>query len=200
MKTKNEDIDRFLNLISCRLEGLGGKLKMINAKHICKDIAAIGEFDIFDGVPIIKIATKHPLETWVGTLMHECGHLDQWESNGASWRSFDKIKNDVSELFTKELNRQARKNFCSRIIRIELDADKRAVELIKYHNIPISTERYIRHANLILFKWSYLMAQGKWPMVSSIDTETFLSESPIEFHRSYGVIPSTVGSIFHRRA
>lgn len=194
--TEHRAVKKFLSLIEDRLDKLGGELQLIKSKQIKKNIIAIGEFNATDGTPIIQVAVKNPIEVWLGTLMHECGHLDQWEENAPVWRCFNNIKKDVSELFCTEMNLRARSNFCDKIIHLELDADKRAVNLMIKYKIPIEVERYIRHSNLILLKWVYLRNNGKWPDVSKKDESHFISNSIGKFYRSYKEVPKSVAPMF----
>lgn len=106
-----------------------------------------GYFD--QGVPVLKVATGKPEQEWLPIFVHEYCHFIQWqnkefkdEDTGINWELWD----DWS-FGKQEVKREIIVPMLYSIRDVELDCDRKALELIKQYDLPIDQMDYIRRAN-----------------------------------------------------
>lgn len=101
---------------------------------------------------------------WLTTLAHELGHLEQWASGSALFKSDDKSDEDFDAwlhgkriMSTRTLQRITRK-----IQRCELDAERRAVRYIRQFDLRDDVPSYIRAANFYVWQYEAARRLGRW--------------------------------------
>ena len=107
---------------------------------------------------LIAVATGKSTIQWILTLVHEFSHATQWIDQCKAWTDCSIGKDDVSLMWEDWLShnrefskRDVRK--CLTILgRLEFDADKRGVKLLKQFNMPTKLiEKYSQQS------WAYSM-------------------------------------------
>lgn len=111
--------------------------------------------------PIIKVATNNfkNREDWLGTLVHEYCHFEQWKNNNSVWHKYDSSNISLEQVLLKPGN--FKKELVD-IIALELDCEKKSVRIIKNNNL-FDTTKYIIYANAVLFKYVHAYHFGSWP-------------------------------------
>jgi hypothetical protein len=79
--------------------------------------------------------------SWVNTTIDETLDLDA-HNLYESWLA-RKIELDEGQLY----------DYICRLVEIELDCEKRTVEMIKLFNLPIDLDKYVRYANFTLMSY-----------------------------------------------
>lgn len=120
-----------------------------------------------DGEPILAIATGN--NTWAETFMHEFSHFCQWQDNAEVWtagRLPDGTNgSDLVALWYDgfiELTEEHLDLYFQPILDVELDCEKRTVQMIQDLDLPFDTGLYTRQANAYLLGHSELRRRRRW--------------------------------------
>ena len=135
-------------------------LKLVHSKqlHIGK-IKCSGMFD----EKSLQVSTDHDLEIWLGVLVHESCHMDQYLQNIQIWRDIDPHLIRVDSWVTDPDYKIWKKaEAFEKVVELELDCEKRAIKKINKYKLPINKERYIRGANSYLFAYGAAMRNRRW--------------------------------------
>jgi hypothetical protein len=113
----------------------------------------------------LVITTK---DCWPEILVHEFCHYLQWIEKCKYWTNLDIDDTNCLDLMWKwinheiELSKAKRKIVFSRIRDMELDCERRTVELIKKYNLPINLKEYICFANVYIYYYNFARVTRKW--------------------------------------
>jgi len=111
----------------------------------------------------LTIATGGDRDTWLQVFLHETCHLDQAQEH-PTW--FDSIDQYISALDNwlehKETPCPINWENVSKIVELEHDCEKRAIEKIKLFGLPISTEEYAQKANAYLKSYIHTLKNREW--------------------------------------
>jgi len=143
----------------------------------------------------LVVAAKR--DDWTETLVHEYGHLTQWAERCDEWiaceYTIDHIERwlageDVPDVFDHIRNMRD----------LELDNEKRSVELIKRFDLPVDTKRYTKKANGYVYFYTWMMKTRRWsdPESSPYSNESIINAMPEEFQENYENIPDYVVKVF----
>lgn len=193
----HEKVVNFIRIVSDDLIKNAGKLVFLKSKRI-GDLKAVGEFSHDEGIPIIKIATKHPEKEVLYTLVHEYAHFLQLIEGSKIWDKFENNGYEIGVIFDKKSPSEARLRCCEMIIKLELDCERRAVALIHQYNLPINIDEYIQRANLVLFKWVHSKNTTDWVKTTDKQFDSLCEICPPVFLKSYKKIPKNVESEFKK--
>ena len=177
----------------CKKHGI--KLILRNVKYLKLDgnVKCSGYFD--DAGKRLVVATRSPLALEI--LVHEYGHLTQYIDNCAPWKnlgnSLDKLMNWLDGKNVRNIDKHIA---ASR--EMELDNEKRSVEIIKQFNLDINIDQYIAKANCYIYFYNWLKYSRKWstPANSPYKNKRLIDAMPTKFQRSYNIIPKRVEKIF----
>jgi hypothetical protein len=149
------------NIIKEDLECLEGKIILLKGGYCGGKNKCSGLFylDTQDN-PIIKVA-KGSLteEEWFGILIHEYSHFLQWRDDTKIWNRFCDYDITYNHLLSKP---QKYKKELLALMDLELDCEKRAINIIKNNNL-FDHKQYAQSANGILYKYAFLYNYHKWP-------------------------------------
>lgn len=111
----------------------------------------------------LRIATGEAKKTWIEVFLHETCHLDQAREN-QEW--FDSIDSHIADLDNwlndKETKTPVSWQNVSKIVELEHDCEKRAIEKIKTFQLPIDTLTYCQKANAYLKSYIQTLKDKKW--------------------------------------
>lgn len=119
--------------------------------------------------PILAVATGKPLEQWLGILVHEACHMDQWHEQAPCWvgnkmpdgREAGDWLDDWIE-GRLELSAADLAGVVERIKAVELDCERRALEAIARHRLPLDRAEYARRANAYVHFYDHVAATRQW--------------------------------------
>lgn len=158
---QNKNVDIFINDVKkkCRLHGV--QYLKVNAKGV--DIGGgatgTGYFDCY--AMVLAYAGKH--ENWLSTLIHESCHLDQWIEDALVWkRGFEgKGGTEIEEYCSGKKVKDIRRAL-NRVIELELDCEKRAVNVINLYKLSINVQTYIQRGNAYIQFYNYIKIIKRW--------------------------------------
>ena len=117
----------------------------------------------------IHVSMNVSQENWLGTLTHEYCHMLQWIEKCSEYEKFYITSNvDAGILIDMwldneiEFTDEQKSKYINAMIDIELDCEKRTVELIKKFGLPIKPRTYIKKANVYLRYLKVMAQQRKW--------------------------------------
>jgi len=121
--------------------------------------------------PIIKFAcaTQKPFANWFPIYVHEYGHFTQWRDKIPAWTDvwIDGLYYD--NFLDQWLGyRQMRfapwkvARFIQAGIALESDCERRVIDLIGKHSLPINKEEYAQKANSYVHFYNYIEENRKW--------------------------------------
>lgn len=151
----------FLELARLHTQAYDVKIVVHDSKYIkCDGLAVSGLFDN-DNLKI-EIAIKNP--SWFEIFVHEYAHFRQWIEYCHFWKRFDTVVKrwDDWVVHKKEMSPERVKIEFKAVRDLELDCEKRSVELIKQFNLPIDIKSYIRKANSYIYFYAFVRDYRTW--------------------------------------
>jgi hypothetical protein len=161
MRTKvTQNVKNFLGDLVATCYSNNVTLKLLYQKQInLGKIKCSGMFD----QKSLQVAINNDLEIWLGVLVHESCHMDQYIEDMPIWREIDPYLRRVDRWLADPQYKILKKaESFERVIELELDCEKRAVKKIKDYNLPLSLEEYVKGANSYLFAYGATMLHRKW--------------------------------------
>jgi len=129
-----------------------------------------GEFGYENNKPIIKVSIHSSNEDWLETLIHEYCHAQQAFDGDPTWKRFENNP-EIWDAFSHNCDQIKRQNFIKIVIALEIDCERRAINMIKKYGLPVDIDKYIQVANLTLYKWVFLAKYGVWPKLNKAEQE-----------------------------
>lgn len=135
----------------------------------------------FDEKSIVVATDKKNKIDWIGTLIHESCHLDQFLEKSKAW-----VEDDVGLIVVENWihgkikdKSKAFKSFVS-VINMELDCEKRSVKKFEKYKIKFNKKQYIKQANAYLYSYVYAFKNKKW-YPTPYEKKTIVNKMPSEF-------------------
>jgi len=158
--------------------------------------------------PKLAVACRKPVIDWVKVLVHEACHMDQYLSNAAVWKAIYVTPTiDTTGLIDLwidnkiELSQEQLSHYIKVIQDVEMDCEKRAVDVIKRFKIPfIDIDEYIQQANAYVWFYLYVKNHRKWYTVGKepYNNEKIWRAMPTTFIDDYGHFPTEVEWVYTR--
>jgi len=160
-----------------------------------------GYFDL--GPPQFCVGMKKPEKDWLRIFVHEYCHFKQWIDKELVFTNFDKIDgmdnyddwvNHEAELTKKQILE------CTRAIQaLELNCEKRVVDMIKLFQLPINIHENICRANAYVLFYNYVMKHRYWSgKVSPYEPKGVLRVTPNVWLRSYKTMTPVFEEAIHK--
>jgi len=156
-----------------------------------------GYFSEITGQRELAVATKKQTERWLGVLVHEFSHMEQWLEKAKPWarlKSLYSKKGDACQTYFKWVEgKRVEKSIAIRsgkLVRdMELDCEKRAVKNIKKWKLPIPINEYIKNANAYILFYAHTFKHRKWCNIKSpYNIKRIINIMPEEFVDNYDVL------------
>ena len=146
----------------------------------------------------LVVATKRT--DWLDILVHEYAHLTQFVDQCEAWVEGASTTDEIDRwLGGEEIEDIERHIVACR--NLELDNEKRSVEIIKKFDLPIDVERYTKKANGYVYFYTWMLRTRRWskPGNSPYSNETVISTMPNEFQEDYKNLPDYVVRVFEEQ-
>ena len=164
------DEQRVVEYIKAESKKRGCKVKIYSNRKLKNTLfeCADGEFSEFDMEIRCLKDRKDKKNYWIGVLVHEYCHLLQCYNEEKVWQNFEDVTSEIEDgiIFKKsseiQMPKRQRLNLAKAIIKLELDCEKKAVNLLKQLKTNIDYDYYIACANVILYKYIFWAETGKW--------------------------------------
>ncbi len=102
---------------------------------------------------------------WLGVLIHESCHLDQWIEGSLIYKKWDTLPDIENWIAGERWKKSIVSDVVNKTIALELDCEKRSVAKIDKYKLGyvINRDLYIKHANFYLYMIKSLQVFRKWP-------------------------------------
>jgi hypothetical protein len=160
----------FLDFVKETCARNGIKLKIGRGKSVVMKpfgFRVLGYFD--EGGSILACASGGSAQDFLSTLVHEFAHVLQWIEGDKTYkfcdhRKYGSVQNAVCMWINNEitLNNKILIRYTQKMIDCELNAERRAVKLIKEFNLPIDLDIYKSKASAVLYSYWVSIKTKKW--------------------------------------
>jgi hypothetical protein len=177
----------------CRKEGVKCDLRNTKYVKVTNSIKASGYFDETVPTLVCSMGRKDSVEI----LVHEYCHLTQWKEQIPLWKACVKSM----ALLDHWLEGNSVVNIKKHIANcrdLELDNEKRSVQLIKDFELPIDTESYIKKANSYVHFYNYMLISRRWCNTknSPYSNKKLIEAMSPKFNMNYKKLPKRIEKIF----
>lgn len=150
----------YLEYVQARCAEHGVSLVLLPKKHT-RD----GDVGVFDD-KALRLTVCAAREDWLPILAHECAHLNQWAERAdvfMACREDDWKDYDDALAGSRRLTPRALVGVTRRIQRVELDAERRALRMIRAYKLTPDVRAYTRGANYDVWRYEIARRLGRWP-------------------------------------
>ncbi len=165
LTSENENVENFLNFIHSQLKKHKMKLLLSVDSIRVGNNSVCGYFSEEEKVIKIDISENG----WLDVLVHEFCHFQQFIEFDPTYLTLDyengNMLNDFWEWIDGnfEFINNRRKNFVIRkILEMELNCEKRSVELIRKYDLPINLDEYIFTAYVYINYYNHVKKYRTW--------------------------------------
>jgi len=181
-------MQEFISYVKKRCKSKGIKCRLSKTKKVkCFGTLVSGYFDDENKVLVCSMNRADSLEI----LAHEYCHFTQWYENCDVWDKANKSK--CFEKLDSWLNGKKYRDlsFLDDCMEVELDNEKRVVNLIDEFDLPIDKKKYIQKANSYIYFYQYMKEIKRWckPNNTPYSNKELISIMPTTFQKDYSKIP-----------
>jgi len=137
---------------------------------------------------------------FLSTLVHEFAHVLQWIDGDSTYKNCDhekygSVQNAVCQWIKDEVSVKNKHLilYTKKMIACELNAERRAVKLIKQFDLPIDIKRYSEHASATLYTYWMTLKTKKWDFKIGARQRAASGHS---LRRSFNSLPKNVETSF----
>lgn len=151
----------------------------------------------------LACAVGKPIEKWGPIFAHEYCHFIQWKEKSAEWDHYRKnVSSSVyDKIFNNEPVDEEKMIQCLEACKqLELDCERRTVELLKKHKVPIDLKKYIRGANAYIHFYNHARYYREWYDLDKVPyyLKNLYAHAPTSFRGSYDKMPRRLGYAFKK--
>jgi len=192
--THDESVRTFIAHVKKHTSEYGVSLTITKFKQINMGYGFGRACGCFDG-KIIRIAGKQ--HDVVESILHEYSHFIQYIHSEDIW--IKAMRNDLDKaLYNPNVTDKQIGRMLELDKQLELDAEKKAVALIKKWNLPIDVEKYIKGANAYIYFYVYMMKYRRWHKKSPGIMPSILDIMPSRFCKNYDKLPEEYEKLVNR--
>ena len=160
---------------------------------ISDSIKASGYFD--ESVPTLVCSMKR--KDSIEILAHEYGHLTQWVDNIPLWKTVEYSMPKLDAWLGGEEVPNIEEHIAN-CRDLELDNEKRTINIIKKFKLPINLGNYRKKANSYVMFYNYMLISRRWctPENSPYGNKRIISAMPNKFNMNYNKLPKRLEKIF----
>lgn len=177
----------------CKKHGIKLILRNVSYFRIDGNIRCSGYFDDSEKVLAVAMRSSTALEI----LVHEFGHLTQYLDNCKPWKDLGSSLDKMTDwLLGKNIQDYSKHIDATR--EMELDNEKRSVQIIKDFGLNIDIDSYIKKANSYVYFYNWIKQTRRWsnPKNSPYKNKILLKVMPKTFQKSYKTIPKHIEKVF----
>ena len=125
----------------------------------------------------LAVGIGKPIDEWLPILVHERGHMEQWIDKDRVWdEAFADNRETVDWIDEWTQGRDDLPMPIAQLIErsfaVELDCERRAIELIKKFELPIDIEQYTQKALSYVYYYKHMLHSRQWYDQSWVPYET----------------------------
>jgi hypothetical protein len=177
----------------CKNTGIKVELRNVRYLRLGQGMKCSGYFD--DQNRKLVVAMLNPVS--VEVLVHEFGHFTQWNEKIPIWKESGYAMGHIEEWLNGATKRNIEK-WMALSRDLELDNEKRSVQLIRDFNLPINIEKYTKSANAYVLFYNWMLTSRKWckPGNTPYSNKTVLSACSPKFNMRYDQLSARMRQAF----
>lgn len=187
---------QFVDFVQSECNTHGIKLELRPVKYLVVNgrFRCVGYFDPYD--KRLVVATNY--ENYFSTFVHEYAHMTQWLDPNCSEWIIDEQYSGGTKMETWLLGKNVRgyKRCIAMVRDLELDNEKRTVNIIKEHSLEIDLEDYVRKANCYVLIHNRIMKTRTWPSSRQIYRPEILEHMSTDFDMQYDKNTKEIDQLF----
>lgn len=196
---KNTNVENFIRYVEGECKKYGVKVKEYKRKYIklSGNVKCAGYFDDNANPPTLAYAKGR--EDYLELLVHEFCHMTQWVDKIELWeRATISLEKMWGWLEDKDKKIVGIKSHIDNARDLELDNEKRSVDMIKKWNLPIDIPTYTKKANAYVLFYNYLKSSRRWsiPGNSPYTNKKILELMSDKFDMDYSTLSKDIKKIF----
>ena len=151
---------------------------------------------------VFACAIGKPLSKWGPIFAHEFCHFLQWKDKEQIWYDYQSISiEEALKVYHNQPISKERLDFCLNTTReIELDCEKRVVQLFKKYKIPIDISNYIKSANAYIHFYNHIKKYRQWypPGKMPYAKRRLREAASTRFYKDYTEIPPLMAELYRK--
>lgn len=177
----------------CKQAGIKVELRNVSYLRLGQGMKCSGYFD--EENRKLVVAMLNPLS--VEVLVHEFGHFTQWQEKIPIWNKSGWAMGHIEE-WLNGANKRNIEKWMAVSRDLELDNEKRTVQLIKDWGLPINIERYTKGANAYVLFYNWMLTSRKWckPGNTPYSNKTILDACSPKFNMRYDQLSARMRQAF----
>jgi hypothetical protein len=199
----NEKVEIFIAHVKSECEKHGVEYRRFNAPFVeltesikCSGFFSDGTDESFDH-PILCFADERT--DWLEILVHEYCHMTQW-LDGDHFDLWGKAV-DAIDFVDKWIGGEdisGIEEYINISRDLELDNEKRSVEMMKKFDLPIDISKYIKKSNAYVHFYNYLKTTRKWsvPGNAPYQNENILNAMSENFDMEYSYLTEDLKKLY----
>ena len=180
----------------CRKHGVKCDLRKVKYLRLSGNIKCSGYFDdTTDKKPCLVVSMNR--QDWIEILVHEYCHLTQWAEGIGLWETAGESL-AVMEEWLGGTEVPDIKTHLANARDLELDNEKRSVELIRRWGLNVDIDHYIRKANAYIQFYNYMGKTRRWsnPQNAPYGNPNVVKEMPNTFRMNYKRMSKRIEKIY----
>jgi len=188
-------IQAFIKHVKTECKKAKIKVELRNVRYLMlgQGMKCSGYFD--EANRKLVVAMNNPVSVQV--LVHEFGHFTQWQEKTKIWKDAEWAMYHIEEWLGGKKKRDIKK-WISLSRDLELDNEKRTVQLIKDFKLPINTKKYTRSANAYVLFYNWMLVSRRWckPGNTPYSNKKVLRACSPKFNMRYDALSANMRKAF----
>jgi len=156
-----------------------------------------------DEPPTLEVATRILYTDFLSTLVHEYSHMMQWIDESPyfhkNYRGLDAW--DITDRWIdgEDFKRKTVIKCIDTVRDCELDCERRAIETIKTHRLPIRIDKYCQKASAYMYFHNFMKISRQWDYKNYWDKMEYIAyKMPTDLSGDYSRTPRKVMRLFKK--
>lgn len=177
----------------CKRAKIKVELRSVRYLMLGQGMKCSGYFD--EANRKLVVAMNNPVAIQV--LVHEFGHFTQWQEKTKIWKDAEWAMYHIEEWLGGKKKRNIKK-WIGLSRDLELDNEKRTVQLIKEFKLPINTKKYTRSANAYVLFYNWMLISRRWckPSNTPYSNKKVLGACSSKFNMRYDTLSANMRKVF----
>jgi hypothetical protein len=181
---------RLIKFVNKKIASSKLKLNISEAPFV--EISGVGCSGYFDPTKGLFVATGKSVAQWTPVLAHEFCHFLQWKESSKVWKDItftvDKRTYDSTTVIDewlggKDFSKEVLDKAFDAVMKLELDCERRTVNLLRKLKAPINIKEYIQKANSYVLFYRECRKTRQWydPLSPPYEQKQIWSKMPSTF-------------------
>lgn len=167
-----DSVNAYLRSLAARAADLGVGLRLEprpTLDYQGSEAIQVSGYFVASPAPVLAVAMGKPMEEWLAILVHEGCHMEQWAEQAPCWQ--ENLMPDGREAVDwldawcggqHELAPEVLRDVVTRAKAVELDCERRSLEVMKQWQLPLCPKEYAQRANAYVHFYDRVAQIRRW--------------------------------------